>query len=178
MKPELKLKQRVAFYTKNLKRTLKKIQGKEIKKSKDAGRIAQLKQLDLVSLAEKLLALALERTDQVEIVNHGNVLSLMSLSDSVKELSPLEKELEKQKGLRKQLTDYMDDIGRILRKEPKNVSGRKEEPLVQADDDDQEIVVDEEWVSEEDEVLETDVEEPKKKNRRGQQARRAYILVT
>jgi hypothetical protein len=179
MKPELKLRQRVGFYTKNLKRTLKKLQGKEIKKTKDVERIAQLKRLELVALAEKLLALAIEKTDNEEIVNNGKILELMSLGESVQELTPVEKEFEKQKTLRSQLADYMDDIARILRREPKHTLVRLEQTSMELDDQEEEIVVDEEWASEEDDdVLEPEMVEPKKKNRRGQQARRAYMMLT
>jgi hypothetical protein len=166
MRPDLKLKDRVPFYTKQIKKVLKVQSVKLSKKS------AELKKLDLVELAKKLLALAIQKSEKIEILEHSKILEWMQLQ--VLELDKNEKLFEKQNRVILKLNEHLDDICRILRKE------RKEIPVkVVANDtrdsesESEQVILDQEWDSGDDQELEKPVE--RKKNRRGQQARRAYL---
>ncbi|KAJ3275519.1 hypothetical protein HDV01_000346 [Terramyces sp. JEL0728] len=170
---EKKLSARVAFIYKKLKGLVKKARGfqqqrviRKLKEKKTDKLEDELQKLKKISV-EKLIPFALYRkVEQCKIPeiesNKEKILALVKCNGKLDELEA--------RIITKIFKDdqYLQDLAKIIRGEKlqqtTELSEISEEPTPQVESD-------EEWVSDEDQVFEPTKE--KKKNRRGQQARRA-----
>ncbi|KAJ3318787.1 hypothetical protein HDV06_007038 [Boothiomyces sp. JEL0866] len=171
---EKKLSTRIAFIYKKLKGLLKKAKGfqqqkviRKLKEKKSEQYEVELQQLKKMPI-EKLIPFALYRkVEHCKIPEiEGNKEKILQLIKVNGELNELERRVITKVFKNDQ---YLQDLAKIIKGEKLNET--KDVSVQDASEDQQQIESDEEWVSDEEEVFEPIKE--KRKNRRGQQARRA-----
>jgi hypothetical protein len=159
MKIQLKLKQRLAFHLDKILKLLKKLKMFQIRKSIREKKVKDL-DVDLVLLSKISMNQCLALKE-----------SLANLQEPQEaEIGPEMKLILKSNQLKKYYTIIHQDLERVLR-------GERKETVKKVEKEEKEQILEEEWQSDSDldmnELAEIRSVVEKRKNRRGQQARRA-----
>ena len=165
-KIELKVLQRIAFVIKHLQRKLKKS-----KTLVELQLKTKFEKLDLSLLATQTLARAVNATDIGNIIKYKSYFKLPLDSEIPSEYL----QITNKKIIKDAVAEYLLDLSRVLKGHKKPVVEKQKNETVESD---LQEISESEWVSD-DNLSDIEPEQPavKKKNRRGQQARRAYFIL-